>query len=262
MGDGKDNQAVKIRVENVGVVRGVPGGSVVIVDDVSFAAGRGETTTIIGPSGSGKSTLIRLLNRLDEPSSGRIYLDDTETGTLDPLELRRRVAMVLQKPFMFPGSVLDNLQLPFRYRNAAPPSADSDEVRRAVALARLSPDFLDREARSLSGGEQQRVNLARALIGRPEVLLLDEPTSALDRPTADHLAATLHDVCRSEQLAIVMVTHDLRLAQHTADHLIYLEKGRVVEEGGAAELLARPQTEAFRQFLAEPAWEKESTDGK
>ena len=165
--------------------------------------------------------------------------------------------MVQQKPFMFEGTVLANLQRPFLYRNMTLPPADSDEVVRALTLSGLSSEMLARDARTLSGGEQQRVNLARALISHPEVLLLDEPTSALDRPTTDRLAATLNDICRAEHLAIILVTHDLRLAEHTADHLIYLEQGNIIEEGLGAAMLAQPRTEAFRRFLAEPDKKKE-----
>jgi putative ABC transport system ATP-binding protein len=92
--------------------------------------------------------------------------------------------------------------------------------------------------------------MARALIGRPQVLLLDEPTSALDRPTSDRLAATLHDICRSEKLAVVMVTHDLRLSERVADHLIYMERGKMLEEGRGPSMIAQPRTEEFKRFLA------------
>lgn len=243
-------QKVMVELDNVGVVRkGEQGNAVTILAGISFTARQGEITALIGPSGSGKSTLIRLINRLDDPSSGTISFNGVDINTIDPLLLRRKIGMVLQKPFMFEGSVLSNLQRPSRYRNTALPRADSDDILRAVRLARISPEMLGRDARSLSGGEQQRVNLARALISHPNVLLLDEPTSALDRPTADHLAATLHDVCRLEQLAIIMVTHDLRLAENAADHLIYLEQGVIIEEGAGATMLSNPRTEAFRRFL-------------
>jgi len=243
-----------LRLEHIVVARDGRHGRVEILKDISFSACPGQSTTIIGPSGSGKSTLIRLINRLDEPTSGRIVLNGADITTIDPLVLRRTIAMVLQKPFMFEGTVLENLQRPFVYRKENLPDGASDAVQRVLDLARLPSALLERDARSLSGGEQQRVNLARALIGGPEVLLLDEPTSALDRPTADHLAATLRDICRSAQVAIIMVTHDLRLAEHTADHVIYLEQGTVAEEGVAAEVLRQPKTEQFRRFLAEPVW--------
>lgn len=233
------------------------GQTTLVLDAISCLIRKAEISVLIGPSGSGKSTLIRLINRLEDPTSGRILLDGQDIAGIDPLVLRQQVCMMLQKAFMFEGSVLENLQVPFRYRKEAVPTADSDAIQRCLALARLSSDYLSRDARSLSGGEQQRVNLARALISRPQVLLLDEPTSALDRPTADRLAQTLHDICRTEQLAILMVTHDLRLAGRIADQLIYLEKGRIIEQGQGAQLLQHPRTEAFRQFLSDPAPEKD-----
>jgi putative ABC transport system ATP-binding protein len=195
---------------------------------------------------------VRLLNRLEEPDGGRILLFGEAIADLDPLVLRRRIGLVPQKPFMFEGSVLDNLQRPFHLREEPPPAADSETLLSVLALCRLDPELLPRAARSLSLGQQQRVALARTLVTGPEVLLLDEPTSALDRPTADRLAATLREICRSRRLTILMVTHDLRLAGRVADHLAYLEEGVILEEGRSEELLNHPRTEQLRRFLAEP----------
>lgn len=220
-----------------------------ILSGISFTARPGAITAIAGPSGSGKSSLIRLLNRMDDPTSGSIFLHDRPISAIDPLELRRRVAMVLQKPFMFEGSVLANLQRPFVYRQTPPPDADDERLLTLLDLVQLPGGLLPRNARSLSIGEQQRVNLARALITGPEALLLDEPTSALDRFTADRLGTMLREICRSQQLTVIMVTHDLRLAQRSADHLLYMERGRILEEGPVEELLNNPQTEALQRFL-------------
>jgi len=239
-----------VRLENIGKVRRNPEGKdVTVLAGISFEARQGETTVIVGPSGSGKSSLIRLINRLEDPSSGRILIGGEDITKIDPLALRRRVGMVQQKAFMFEGTVLHNLQRPFLYRNAPLPQAGSEEVARALALSRLPPELLERDARTLSGGEQQRVCVARVLIGRPQVLLLDEPTSALDRPTSDRLASIFRDICRSEQLAVVMVTHDLRLSGRVADRLIYMEEGKILEEGAGPEMLERPRTDGFKRFL-------------
>jgi putative ABC transport system ATP-binding protein len=227
-----------------------------ILQDVSLTAKSGLITAVIGPSGGGKSTLVRLINRLAEPTSGTIYVGEQDVRELDPLELRRLVALVSQKPFMFEGTVLENLQRPFLYRGEPLPAAESEEVRRAVELARLDQGMVQRDARTLSGGEQQRVSLARALITQPRVLLLDEPTSALDRPTGDALAATFKEVCRREKLTVILVTHDLRVVERIADHCLYLEAGRILEEGSAEELFNRPRSAELRRFLSEPA-EKE-----
>ena len=231
----------------------------VILDRISFTARQGEITGIIGASGSGKSTLIRLCNRLDDPSAGTIELNGQNIAAIDPLLLRRKIAMVLQKPFMFEGTLLENLQRPFIFRKLAPPSAESLEIARVLELVQLSREMLKRNARSLSGGEQQRVNLARALINHPEVLLLDEPTSALDRPSTARLASTLSNICQREHLAIIVVTHDLYLAEHIVNHLIYLEEGRIVEQGVGTQMLAIPQTTAFSNFLAKPEREQKSS---
>jgi putative ABC transport system ATP-binding protein len=228
------------------------GGEKEILKGISLSVPAGELTVIVGPSGGGKSTLVRLVNRLEDPTSGRILIDGKDIAALDPLQLRRRVGMAAQKPFMFEGSVLENLQRPFLLRGEEPPSPESELLLENLDLCRLTAELLPQNARTLSLGQQQRVSLARTLATRPEILLLDEPTSALDRPTADRLAATLQEVCRKGNLAVLMVTHDLRLAERVAHHLAYLEEGLILEEGSADDLLNRPRTAELRRFLAEP----------
>jgi putative ABC transport system ATP-binding protein len=240
-------------VEGVWVLRPRrEGGTAEILRGLSLTVRERELTAVVGPSGGGKSTLVRLLNRLEDPASGRILLFGEEVTAIDPLLLRRRVGVVPQKPFMFEGSVLDNLQRPFLLRGQPPPGVDDVGLSSALDLCRLPADLLPQPARSLSLGQQQRVSLARTLLTGPELLVLDEPTSALDRPTADRLAATLRDICRSRSLTVLMVTHDLRLAGRIADRLAFVEGGVVLEEGPAEQLLNRPRSEALRRFLAEP----------
>jgi len=247
-----------VQAEGVGLTRlDQQGRKAAILADVSFSAAKARITAIVGPSGGGKSSLIRLINRLDDPTAGRILLDGADIAGLDPLLLRRKVAMMLQRPFMFPGTLLHNLQRPLAYRKEPVPNAGSAEVRLTLELARLAPDLLGQDARSLSVGQQQRASLARAVITSPRVLLLDEPTSALDRPTGDLVAAALQDICRQREMAVILVTHDLRLAGRIADDLIYLEAGRIREAGPAAALLSGPASAEFRRFLAEP----EENDG-
>jgi putative ABC transport system ATP-binding protein len=246
-------RGASVRAENVRKVRrGSDGGEQEILRGLSFSAEAARLSVIVGPSGGGKSTLIRLVNRLEDPTSGRLLLDGEDLATIDPLRLRRRVGTVLQKPFMYEGTVQDNLRRPFLLRGENPPATDSDLFAGTLALCRLEQELLGREARSLSLGQQQRVSLARTLVTRPEVLLLDEPTSALDRPTGDRLAETFRNICRSEGITILMVTHDLRLAERVADRMAYLEGGRVIEEGDPRELLNRPQSDQLQRFLAEP----------
>ena len=242
-----------LRVEKVSKERFLPSGERVrVLDGIDLEAASARITAVIGPSGGGKSTLLRLINRLEEADAGRIEVEGTDIRACDPLELRRRVVMVLQSPFMYPGTVLDNLQHPFLLQGRVPPSGESSEVRKCLELCSLGMDLLPNRAGTLSVGQQQRLCLARVLLLAPRVLLLDEPTSALDRPTADHLAETLRRICRQEGVTILVVAHDLRLVKRCADVVAYLEKGRILEYGPCAELLSAPRTDSLRRFLAEP----------
>lgn len=224
-----------------------------VLEDVNLSLQAGRITVVIGPSGGGKSTLVRLLNRLEEPDSGKVLLNGRDVCLYDPLQLRRQVALVAQKPFVFSGTVLENLQRPFSFQERTPPTEDDPQLRELLTLCQLSTDWLQRDARSLSVGQQQRLCLARSLAPGPDVLLLDEPTSALDRPTVTSLADSLREACHKWRLAVLLVTHDLHLAKIIADQLAYLEDGRILEQGVPAELFARPRSAALQRFLALPA---------
>ncbi len=184
---------------------------------------------IVGPSGAGKSTLLRLGNRLDVASAGAVSLAGTDIATLDPLWLRRRVGMVFQKPSIFPGTVRDNLLV-------AAPDADDARMISVLVRAGLASTFLERIGDDLSGGEMQRVCIARALLTDPQVLLMDEPTSALDpesRRGIESLARELAD----EGLGILWVTHDLAQARRLADRTLVLVDGRIATESVAHDFL-------------------------
>lgn len=224
----------------------------VILKNICLKANSSQITAIIGPSGGGKSSLIRLINRMSDPTSGSIFLDGTDILKINPIDLRRQVAMVLQKPFMFEGTVQSNLLLPFSFSNSKVISDKDNRVVSAMELTHLSPALLERNARSLSLGEQQRVNIARSLITSPRVLLLDEPTSALDRPTADGLAATVREICQNSKMAVILVTHDLRLAERVADYIYFLDSGVIKEDGLASDLLKRPRCSELISFLNDP----------
>jgi len=228
-----------------------------ILKGIDFRLEKRELWALIGPSGGGKTTLIRLLNRLEEPSAGRILFHDRDLRTWNPLELRRRVMLVQQKVFMFAGTVLDNLQRPFVIAGETPPGADDPRIRRAVELCCLPDGLLSEEARSLSAGQQQRVHLARGLLCGPELLILDEGTSALDRPTAERLVSNLRYLCREEGRTVLMVSHDLPLMERAADKGLYLEEGKILEQGPAADFFHNPGTPELARFLAEPPARKE-----
>jgi len=242
--------AEQLDISGVTVRRPTPQGEVTLLDGVTFSARAGELTLVIGPSGSGKSTLARLLNRLDDHDHGEIRLDGESINALDPLQLRRKIGLLGQKPVLFAGSVGDNLRLPAKLQRR--PLPDNDALRSLLQLCQLDPALLDRDGASLSIGQQQRVCLARALASDPQVLVLDEPTSALDRPTSDRLGDTLRRIVREKKLIVVIVTHDLRLSGRIADSLVFLAAGKVVETGPAKQLLANPQSAELQAFLAEP----------
>ncbi|WP_305045749.1 ATP-binding cassette domain-containing protein [Geoalkalibacter sp.] len=241
-----------LEFEGIRKTRSRDGKSRLVLDGLSLRLASHLITAVVGPSGCGKTTLIRLANRLEEPDAGRILLAGRDVRSLDPLDLRRRVGLVGQLPFMFPGTVLDNLGKTFALRRMTAPAPDSEQMLELLDLCQIPPELLGQDARRLSPGQQQRVSLARALIAGPDVLLLDEPTSALDRPTADRLSMMLRDLARSRGLTILMVTHDLRLAERCAERLAFLNEGRILEEGAAGEVLRNPRHESLRRFLREP----------
>ena len=207
------------------LTRTVPGK--LLVSAVTFALNPAETLAIFGPSGSGKSSLLRLLNRLDEPTEGTVYLNELDYRRIPPPELRRRVGMVTQRAFLFPGTVADNLRYGPRQRGQQLSDTRIDELLTSVRLA----GFASRDIANLSGGEAQRVSFARTLANEPDVLLLDEPTSALDEEAKREVEAVIQRIAQEQRIACVLVTHDAAQAQRLADRALILEQGRVVHIG-------------------------------
>jgi putative ABC transport system ATP-binding protein len=230
-----------------------------VLQETTVHVDAGEVLVVVGPSGGGKSTLLRLFNRLLEPDSGKILLAGKNIQTIDPPLLRARIPLVAQKPYLFSGTVRDNLQASAKLRRAELPDLNDPNLQELLELCQVNQSWIDRDARKLSIGQQQRICLARALLGPCQALLLDEPTSALDRPTADLLAQTFRELARQKNLAIIIVTHDLRLAEHCADRMALLLDGSVVEEGTTAQLLQNPTTDSARLFLSSEPLENRDT---
>ncbi len=220
---------VILRTEHLGRIAG----SATIVDDVSLDVFRGELLGIVGASGSGKSSLLRLLNRLDEPTSGTVYLNEVDYKMIPPRELRRRLGMVTQRPFLFPGTVTSNLQFGPQQRGETLSSATASELLHHVGL----DGFADRDVRNLSGGEQQRVSLARALANQPEMLLLDEPTSALDEDAKLGVEQLVRDLATATSRTFILVTHDREQARRICDRVGFIERGRLTHMGTPQEVL-------------------------
>jgi putative ABC transport system ATP-binding protein len=227
--NGSQPRAALLSTERLSRV--VPGKT--IVSDVSFEVGGGEVLGIVGASGSGKSSLLRLLNRLDEPSAGTVYLDGKDYRQIPPRELRRRVGMVTQRPFLFPGDVAANLRFGPAQRGETLADHEIAKLLEQVGL----PTFAAQEVSVLSGGEQQRVSLARTLANRPEVLLLDEPTSALDEQSKTGIEELIAVMAHDHGLACVLVTHDRDQARRICQRVVLLEAGQVLQSGPAMEVL-------------------------
>jgi putative ABC transport system ATP-binding protein len=195
-------------------------------------------TAVVGPSGAGKSTLLRLLDRLEEPSHGEVRYKGEPLRSYEVTELRRRVGFVQQLPVLLGVTVREDV------RTAR---ADAD-VEALLERVGLRADFADRFTAELSGGEGQRVCLARALSVEPEVLLLDEPTSALDRKAAQQVEAVIRGLVAGG-MAAVIVTHDLAQAERLADDVIVVVEGQVIESGPSYGVLGAPQDERTKLFL-------------
>jgi putative ABC transport system ATP-binding protein len=209
-------------------------GEVWIVNDISLDVRHCELLGVVGASGSGKSSFLRLLNRLDEPTSGTVYLGDQDYRQIPPPTLRQRVGMVTQRPFLFPGDIASNLRFGPAQRGETLPDSEIASLLERVGL----PGFAARNVANLSGGEQQRVSLARSLANRPEILLLDEPTSALDEQAKVGIEDLIRKLVNENCLTFVLVTHDRDQARRLCHRVAFIEAGRLVRIGTPEEVLS------------------------
>ncbi len=228
-----------IRFEHVS--KQFPGAPRPAVDDCSLEIGVGQFVCLVGPSGCGKTTLLKMVNRLYEPTEGRIFLDQTEIRQLKVTELRRQIGYVIQQTGLFPHmTVAQNIAVVPRLLgwNRAQLAARVDEL---LALIDLKPDeFRDRYPAQLSGGQQQRIGLARALAADPGVVLMDEPFSAIDAITRATLQDELIRLQQKVRKTILFVTHDVEEALRLADRIVVMRAGRVVQYDTPFAILTQP----------------------
>jgi tungstate transport system ATP-binding protein len=217
----------------------VRAGTVDILRDVTLEIGGGAPTLLLGPNGSGTSTLIKLGMRLIAPTAGRITFGGRSATNA------ARSAIVFQKPVMLRRSAAANIAFALRAAGRPADTATVAQLLAQVGLAGLE----DRPARRLSGGEQQRLALARALARAPEVLFLDEPTASLD-PAATKAVEDIVTRIAAEGVKIVMATHDLGQARRLAAEVVFLARGRIVERGASPQFFTSPSTDEARRFLA------------
>ncbi len=218
--------------------------------DFSARVDRGEVLVVIGPSGSGKSTFLRCLNGLEEIDSGEIIVDSIplDDNEKHRLEIRREVGMVFQSFNLFPHmNVAENISLAqrlVRKKNRTQALAATMDLLAKVGMAEKAASF----PAELSGGQQQRVAIARALAMKPKVMLFDEATSALDPEMIGEVLEVMMDLAR-EGMTMVVVTHEMGFAREVSDWIIFMEHGRIIEQGRTAGFFQRPEQERTRRFL-------------
>jgi len=219
-------------------------GDVTALRNVSLTVRRGEVLTVVGPNGSGKTTFLKILAALERPTGGEVYFDGVKVNEGNAAQFRRRSTMVFQRTVVLRGSVRDNVAYGLRMRGLPPSEVDRriGESLDVVGLRGLE----GRDARGLSGGEQQRLSIARAVALGCELLLLDEPTANLDPETLSVVKETISGLNRETETTIVMATHNLLQAQELSERLVLLDRGEVVEAGRPSALLLEPSREMAR----------------
>ncbi|MCA7014286.1 glutamine ABC transporter ATP-binding protein GlnQ [Dickeya dadantii] len=221
-----------------------------VLHDINLNINQGEVVVIIGPSGSGKSTLLRCINKLEEISSGELVVDGLTVNDpkVDERLIRQEAGMVFQQFYLFPHlTALENVAFgPIRVRGASKAGAEklARELLGKVGLAERAHHYPS----ELSGGQQQRVAIARALAVKPKLMLFDEPTSALDPELRHEVLNVMKDLA-DEGMTMVIVTHEVGFAQKVASRLIFIDKGRIAEDGHPDTLISNPPSDRLREFL-------------
>jgi polar amino acid transport system ATP-binding protein len=225
-------------------------GDNVVLDEIDLSVDPREVLVVIGPSGSGKSTLLRCVNLLEPVDSGRIFFEGEEiTGKGVKVDrIRQRIGIVFQQFNLFPHlRAIDNLTIAARRVGKIPrreAEARAKELLERVGLADKARSY----PHQLSGGQQQRVAIARALMMRPHVMLFDEVTSALDPELVGEVLVVMRDLAR-DGMTMIVVTHEMQFAREVGDRVVFMDNGRIVEEGVPADVLDRPKAERTRRFL-------------
>jgi putative ABC transport system ATP-binding protein len=216
-----------------------------ILKGISGAIIEGEITTFVGPSGAGKTTLLKMLNGLLSPTSGEIMVNGKEINQYEPTELRRLVGLALQSAPMVDGNVYDNLSLPLRLQNGSLSEEDAKNILNVVGLGNGQ---LYQNIKDLSGGQRQKVSIARTLVNRPKVLLLDEITASLDQVSQKEINELIQRVSKKYGTTIVWITHNLKQALTVGNYTWFLMDGQLLEAGKSHEI-KNSRNEKVQAFL-------------
>lgn len=223
-------------------------GGVTVLDHIDLEVPEGQVAAMIGASGAGKSTLLRCINRLDAPTAGRVVFKGEEVTPANVNAIRRQIGMVFQRFHLFPHvSALGNVTLAPKVvlkRPAAECEREALDILRQVKLAHKADAFPE----ELSGGQQQRVAIARALALKPSMMLFDEPTSALDPELVGEVLEVMRDLARSG-MTMIVATHEIGFAKDVAARVIFLDGGKIVEDGPPEQVLVNPKQDRTREFL-------------
>jgi putative ABC transport system ATP-binding protein len=232
-----------LKIENLTRALTVDSTQKKIINNISYDFYSQRIYNIIGPSGAGKSSLLRLLNRLDEPTGGEILFKDKKQKDYSPCNLRRKIGYLFQAPYLFDDSVRDNLLY-------AEKSLNEDELFLLLEKVHLSKSLIDSPVARLSGGEKQRVALARLLATEPEIMLLDEPTSSLDPSVTQAVEKLIIEIVEQEKLTALVVTHNPDQAIRIGGEALLLVDGNLIESGYVDELINNPKTELGQKYKA------------
>ncbi|MCY7929743.1 choline ABC transporter ATP-binding protein OpuBA [Bacillus inaquosorum] len=219
------------------------------VNNVNLKIAKGEFICFIGPSGCGKTTTMKMINRLIEPSAGKIFIDGENIMEQDPVELRRKIGYVIQQIGLFPHmTIQQNISLVPKLLKW-PEQQRKERARELLKLVDMGPEYLDRYPHELSGGQQQRIGVLRALAAEPPLILMDEPFGALDPITRDSLQEEFKKLKKTLHKTIVFVTHDMDEAIKLADRIVILKAGEIVQVGTPDDILRNPADEFVEEFI-------------
>ncbi len=241
----------KTLIEVKGLEKHFGQGTVRALNGVDAEIKQGEKLVVIGPSGSGKSTFLRCLNRLEEPTGGHIFFDgvDITSKDCDINQMRRRMGMVFQQFNLFPHkTIMQNITLaPVHHKLMTKKQAEerAAELLKRVGLLEKANAYPSQ----LSGGQKQRIAIVRALAMNPEVMLFDEPTSALDPEMVGEVLQVMKDLA-AEGMTMVVVTHEMGFAREVSDRVMFMDDGRIIEEGTPQQIFSNPQNQRTKDFLS------------
>lgn len=223
-------------------------GELHVLKDINIKFKKGTSTALVGPTGSGKTVLLRLIDLLEKPSSGTIYFEgaDANESNSRRLKIRRHIGMVFQKPLAFRASVYDNIAYGLRVRGK---TENMDEKIKEMLKVIGLEGYDDRNALKLSGGETQRLALARAMVTDPELLLLDEPTANLDPISTTRMEELVTKINQEFETTVIMTTHNLMQGQKLGDRMVILSKGRICQNGTPKEIFRKPKNKFVADFI-------------